>query len=241
MSETAGEDGDAAQAFEALRAEVARLRESVELISRQGQAADYSLTLGIMAKALQAVQGRLAAIEAAPALALTPASYREQLDETAQFAGQIASQEIWKAVAAQNKASQAQETAMSELPGVVARARTAEAQRRRVVRVGLLGVAGGMVLWVLLAAGLTWGMGTWLAALPLAPGDRWAAGAMLRREEYPDAFDRMARLTNACGDRPVDLCVAALTLGTTAAPPARDSKPPAAGAAEPAPQKPGRR
>ncbi len=59
------DDGDAARAFEALRAEVAALRRGVELVYRQGQQAapatagpDYSPTLGKMEKALQAIAVR---------------------------------------------------------------------------------------------------------------------------------------------------------------------------------------
>jgi hypothetical protein len=60
-----------------LREEVAALRRGVELVYRQGQQAvpdmpDYSPTLGAMAKTLTAVGSRLEAMEAHPALRLTP-------------------------------------------------------------------------------------------------------------------------------------------------------------------------
>ena len=67
--------GGAERAFEALRAEVAALRQAVE-----GQTApDYALTLGAIVKELQAVGARLDAIEAAPALAMTPATIAQQI------------------------------------------------------------------------------------------------------------------------------------------------------------------
>ncbi len=88
MSHEPEDDGDAARAFEALREEVAALRRGVELVYRQGQqsgtiAPDYSPTLGKMEKALQAIAGRLEAVERQPALRLTPASFRSEIDNVA--------------------------------------------------------------------------------------------------------------------------------------------------------------
>jgi hypothetical protein len=54
--------GGAERAFEALRAEVAALHQAVEGHS----APDYALTLGAIAKELQAAGARLNAIEASP-------------------------------------------------------------------------------------------------------------------------------------------------------------------------------
>ena len=67
--------GSAERAFEALRAEVAALRQAVE-----GQTApDYALTLGAIVKELQAVGARLDAIEGAPSLQVTPATIAQQI------------------------------------------------------------------------------------------------------------------------------------------------------------------
>jgi len=75
--------GSAERAFEALRAEVAALRQAVE-----GQTApDYALTLGAIVKELQAVGARLDAIEAAPPMQVTPATIAQQMrDEAARLA-----------------------------------------------------------------------------------------------------------------------------------------------------------
>jgi len=71
--------GSAERAFEALRAEVAALRQAVE-----GQAApDYALTLGAIVKELQAVGARLDSIEAAPPMQVTPAMIARQIREEA--------------------------------------------------------------------------------------------------------------------------------------------------------------
>jgi Family of unknown function (DUF6118) len=73
----------AERAFDALRAEVATLRQAIE-----GQTApDYALTLGAIVKELQAVGARLDAIEAAPPMQVTPAVIAQQIrDEAAQLA-----------------------------------------------------------------------------------------------------------------------------------------------------------
>ena len=71
----ADDTGGAERAFEALRAEVAALRQAVE-----GQTApDYALTLGAIVKELQAVGARLDAIEAAPPMQVTPATIAQQI------------------------------------------------------------------------------------------------------------------------------------------------------------------
>lgn len=84
-------EADAAQAFEGLRAEVAALRQGIELVYRQSQqaatapaapvpaAVDYSPTLGVIAKELKAVETRLKAIEGKPALELTPAAFEKDI------------------------------------------------------------------------------------------------------------------------------------------------------------------
>lgn len=64
----------AAQAFERLRLEIALLRRAVEGLAGEGgrEPVDYSPTLARLGKAVAAVDERLQAIEALPALALAP-------------------------------------------------------------------------------------------------------------------------------------------------------------------------
>jgi uncharacterized protein DUF6118 len=95
--------GGAERAFEALRAEVAALRHAVE-----GQAApDYALTLGAIAKELQAVGAQLSAIEASPQLQATPATVAEQMR---QEAGRLAESQVAQARAAQQGFERGRET-----------------------------------------------------------------------------------------------------------------------------------
>lgn len=210
------EDGaDAAAAFEALRAEVAALRRGVELVYRQGsqkdQAAaapvDYSPTLGVIAKGLQGIEGRLAAIEGKPAMALTPARFEAEIRSAGHWAGE-------QGVSALRMAASALEEARRELDGVLAGARAAREQRAWVGTAAVLGLAVGAVLWLLAAAVLPWGIGTWLAAT-LVGGGKWEAGQTLMQEANPKSWDRMARLYNACPkDSSTDLCEASLVVRT---------------------------
>lgn len=222
MSESAGEDeDDAARAFEALREEVAKLRHGVELVYRQGQeakSADYSLTLGSMAKTLQAVQGRLEAIEGKPALAMTPEVYRERIEEMGHFAGQAAGRALSEGAAAQSQATR-------ELREVTGQARAVREQRWWMITIGALGIIVGLGLWSILVAVLPWGGGTWLASLPLAGGDRWQAGQVLLQAADPAGFARIVKLSQACGDQPVDLCAATIAV-KTAGSPQHESRPP---------------
>ena len=70
--------GDAARAFEDLRAEVSVLRRSVELLPEEWEAnqpPDYTESLGQITQGLSKVVGRLQVIEQHPALKSTPAQY----------------------------------------------------------------------------------------------------------------------------------------------------------------------
>ena len=207
MSDVDGED-DATRAFEMLREEVSSLRRGIEMVYRQSQNAkvvDYSLTLGQMTRTLQTVEGRLAAIEGKPMLATQADAYWDQIEDAGRTAGMIASMRVEEAV-------KAQKTATDELKGMVGRLRDKRQQGAWLAATGFVGVVGGIVLWVVLIAALPWGAGTWLAALPLAQGDRWTAGELLMQAANSAELEKMTRLAEACGDEPVDLCAARTAL-----------------------------
>lgn len=95
--------GGAERAFEALRAEVVALCQAVE---RQ-TAPDYALTLGAIAKELQAVGARLDAIEASPQLQATPATVAQQMR---QEAVRLAEGQVAQALAAREGFERGRET-----------------------------------------------------------------------------------------------------------------------------------
>jgi hypothetical protein len=210
--------GGAERAFEALRAEVTALRQVVE-----GQPVpDYALTLGAIAKELQAIGARLNTIENHPAMAMTPAKYAGQLDATAERAHQASSKAVWDAKVQLGDAVRRVE----QLAGTV---NTREEQRRWFGVATACGVMLGIALWYVLPSLLPWGAGDWLAS-SLIGGGRWRAGETLMERASLESFGRMVQLYNACGERPIDECETALTAGTDAhtTPGAHRNQPPAA-------------
>jgi Family of unknown function (DUF6118) len=133
--------GGAERAFEALRAEVAALRQAVE-----GQSApDYALTLGAIAKELQAVGARLTVIEASPQLQATPATMAQQVR---QEASRLAESQVTQALAAREGFERGRET----LARVASVEQQAQRDRRIVWAVGggsaLIGVILGTALFM---------------------------------------------------------------------------------------------
>jgi hypothetical protein len=210
-------EADAAEAFEGLRAEVAALRQGIELVYRQDQqaasaapapapaAVDYSPTLGAMAKELKGVEARLKAIEGKPALGLTPSTFKEDIWQ----AGLKASEQ---SVTVMQAVKSSFENASKEFKDVLAGARARREQDVWVSTAALLGFMAGVLLWFLAAVLLPWSLGHRMAAA-LVSGDRWEAGSTLMNEANPEAWERVVRLNKACGDHAVGLCEAAIAVG----------------------------
>jgi hypothetical protein len=203
------DDGDAVRAFEALREEVAALRRGVELVYRQGQQAapgapDYSPTLGQMEKALQAIAGRLEAVEQQPALTLTPARFRTEIDSVASGAVSTISRPFIEAV-------QEARAAARDLKALTGRVHEQREQRAWVLTAGVLGLIVGVGLWYVAAGLLPRSAGDGIAA-SLIGGTRWQAGEMLMDEASPASFDKMVRLYQACGEQTTELCEAAIVV-----------------------------
>ena len=198
--------GGAELAFEALRAEVAALRQAVE-----GQTApDYALTLGAIVKELQEASARLTAIESHPALAMTPEGYSGQLIAAAERAHQAGGKAIWDVQTQLGDAARQLERSAGNI-------HTREEQQRRVGIALAAGILLGIALWYVLPSLLPWGAGDWLAS-SLIGGGRWQAGETLMGRASPESFGRMVRLYNACGHQPVESCEAAITTRTATQP-----------------------
>jgi len=215
------DDGaDAAeQAFEALRVEVAGLGRQLDQLAQQGEGGgaitpDYSPTLGAIAKELKAVSTRLDGIERHPALKMTPASYRAEIEAVARATATAASRPFVDSL-------HDAQIATRKLESLAGRVRDRQEQQRWLATVGGVGVLGGVLLWLLLIRVLPWGAGDWLAALPLG-GGRWTAGQSLMREADPVTWDKMVRLYKACPqESTTELCEAALTVRTIPPAPAQ--------------------
>lgn len=98
------------------------------------------------------------------------------------------------------------------MDALVGKARDQVEQRKWLWTAAIGGVMGGALLWVVLAAMLPWGIGDRMAALPVSGGDQWKAGQTLLSRSSPSAWERMARLFNACGDQSTELCEAAIVI-----------------------------
>ncbi len=170
---------DAVAAFEALRAEVAELRRTLEASSA---VADYAPTLGTMTKLL-------ARIEAHPALQMTPQAYAGQMRETVQGVQRSTEQGL-------RVATGRVETAANQLQAMVEQARTGEVQRLRLLQVGGGAVVVGAALWIILSGPIArslprgWHVPETMAAAALR-ASRWDAGAQMMESADPETWAKV--------------------------------------------------
>ena len=180
---------DPAEAFDALRGEVAEVRRTLEALGmsiERNRPADYTPTLGVLDRTLRGLQERLSQIETHLALKLTPQSFNDQVQQGA-ARGQRAVEE------AMRKAVGRAEATARELGRYLDQARTANRQNWRLVQVGVGGLAGGAVLWVCLSGPIAralpkrWEAPERMAAATLAE-DRESAGQRMIESASPQAW-----------------------------------------------------
>ena len=157
-----------------------------------------------MEKALRTIAGRLEAVERQPALTLTPARFRTEIDSVAHGAVSTISRPFIEAV-------QEARAAARDLKALTGRVHERREQRTWVLTAGALGLIVGVGFWYVAAGVLPRSAGDWMAA-SLIGGTRWQAGATLMEEASPDSFDKMARLYKACGEQTTALCEAAIVV-----------------------------
>ena len=188
-------DGDtAAEAFEAMRGELALLRRAVEGLAAERGAIDvpdYSETLGRMQRGVDATADRIAVINdviaRSPALAMTP----EQMAQRIAAAGNAARREDQAALAG---AAEDKARVMAELRAVAGSAWTRADQRNRQLWFGLGGVAIGILAWAIVPglvareiAPASWQWPERMAARSLDL-PRWEAGQRMMQSASPTAF-----------------------------------------------------
>jgi hypothetical protein len=167
----------AAEAFEALKAEVAQLR--VVLEGLPTTAPDYSPTLAAIAQSL-------AAMEAHPALRLTPQDLASQVRQASEAAQQQGRRELANAV-------QRVDAAGADLERLAERRRTGREQFRQVAIMTAVGAVAGVIVWVCFSGPVAralpsgWTVPERMAAATLRL-DRWAAGAQLMRSANPQGW-----------------------------------------------------
>ncbi|WP_269717205.1 DUF6118 family protein [Caulobacter sp. NIBR2454] len=171
----------AAEAFEALRAEVGQLRAVLEGLPTT--APDYSPTLAAIAQSL-------AAIEAHPALRLTPQDLASQVRQAADAAQQQGRRELANAV-------QRVDAAGTALERLAERQRTGREQVRQVAIMTAVGAVAGVIVWVCFSGPIAralpagWSVPEKMAAATLNL-DRWDAGARLMQSDNPQGWAQVA-------------------------------------------------
>jgi hypothetical protein len=141
-------------------------------------------------------------VERQPALTLTPARLRTEIDAAARAAASTASRPFVEAV------HQVQ-SAARDLAALAGRTRERREQRTWVLTAGALGLMVGVGLWYVAGGLLPRSAGDWIAA-SLIGGSKWQAGETLMQESSPEGWARMVRLYEACGAQTTELCEAAI-------------------------------
>jgi hypothetical protein len=171
--------GDPAQAFEALRAEVAALRQAIEAVTER-QAPDYSPDLGRITQAVNGVIDGLEAIEAHPAVRMTPDQFGQAMTRTGR--------ELMNEVAQKyDRARQDAERERHQLAGMIG---TMRGKRDQVF--WLAAVFVGTFVFTLFASPvllgeLPFGWNT-NAAATVMQADRWDAGSALMQAASPQGW-----------------------------------------------------
>jgi hypothetical protein len=184
----------AAEAFEALRAEVTQLRTALEGLPTT--APDYSPTLAAIAQSL-------AAIEAHPALRLTPQDFASQVRQASEAAQQQGRRDLSNAV-------QRMDAAGADLERLAERQRTGREQVRQVAIMTAVGAVAGVIVWVCFSGPIaralpaSWSVPERMAAATLRM-DGWDAGARLMQNDNPQGWVQVAdgaRLERENRDKP---------------------------------------
>jgi hypothetical protein len=175
--------GGAEQAFKDLRAEVKVLRRAVEALPEAWAAnrpANYTATLGQIAKGLENLAGQVHAIEQHPAISMTPAQHQQAIVRAGDGAMDGALRKLDSATADAVKARH-------ELAGLVGSMRGQQKQFEQLFWIGLVAVLLGLLISPLFARLLPFGLDGRVAALILR-ADRWDAGAALMQAQSPEAW-----------------------------------------------------
>ena len=181
-----GAAGDPAQAFEALRAEVAGLARMLEAVGGRlsdQRPIDYTPTLEEFAASQQAVASRLAKIEKHPALNLTA---KQLQAEIAMASTELMSEAVRQVREASGRISQE----ASQMQSLYHQVDTHRNQRRRLAWSTAAALVIGILLSPFLARLLPLDLDTRVAGIVLHQ-DRWRAGAQLMALADPDGYRRL--------------------------------------------------
>jgi hypothetical protein len=175
----------AERAFEALRAEVAGMRQALkslpDLIKTIRPATDYTETLGAIAKRLEIVGNFMAAIEQHPAIRTTPAQYHQAIAVAGEGLMHKSVRELDSAKIA----------AVDERRELAAMIGTMRGQWKQWEWLGWTGIGAfflGLLISPVFARVLPFGWDGQVAAF-IMNGDRWDAGSALMKAQSPEAWN----------------------------------------------------
>lgn len=173
----------AERAFDALRTEVASMRQalrSVPEVILKNQPADYTETLGAIAKNLEMVAKFMAAIEQHPAIRTTPAQYHQAIVAAGEGLINKSVRELDSAKAA----------AVAERRELAAMIGTMRGQWKQWEWLGWTGIAAfivGLLISPMFARVLPFGWDGHIAAF-IMNANRWGAGSALMQAGNPAAW-----------------------------------------------------
>ena len=183
MKDNEEPSGDAARAFEDLRAEVSVLRRSIEALPEEwaaNQPPDYTESLGQITQGMATVVGRLTVIEQHPALRSTPAQHQEAILEAGQDLMSRSGGRI-------DAAAEAFKREQQNLAGVIGAVRDQRTQRQHLAWMFAGTVVVSVLILPFLARALPFGWNENLAAF-LLQADRWNAGQALMKSTNPGGW-----------------------------------------------------
>lgn len=158
VPERDGGAGDPAEAFEALRAEVAALRQVIEAVGPP--APDYSPDLGRIVQGLNHVGATLEAIEAHPALRMTPAQFGQAMTQAGrELMGEVAQK--------YERARQDAERERHQLAGMIGTVRAKRNQTFWLIALPVAVFVFTLLASPVLLSGLPFGLNKWAAEVVL--------------------------------------------------------------------------
>ena len=186
MSDTDSESGNAARAFEDLRAEVSVLRRSIESLPaawKANQPPDYTPSLGAISKRLQEVTAHLQAIEGHPALRMTPEHHQHAISQ----AGNALMRDVSSRL---DQADHITRSHASTLVDLIGSAREQDRQLQWLIVTGAAALLIGLLVSPIFARLLPFGLDGRVAAFVMR-ADRWDAGADLMKAGNPVAWNNV--------------------------------------------------
>jgi hypothetical protein len=175
----------AEQAFDALRAEVAAMRQAMkslpEVITKSRPTVDYTETLGAIAKRLEIVGNFMAAIEQHPAIRTTPAHYNQAIAAAGEGL-------MHKSVRELDDATAAAVAERRDLAAMIGTMRGKWKQWEWLAWTGSGAFILGLLISPMFARVLPVGWDGHMAAF-IMNADRWDAGSALMKAQSPEAWN----------------------------------------------------